>query len=164
NRGQVEGVAFHERKALAYQEKMNARKRMTKHYDGEVPDYAESLKEAVEQYKQVLQTEDTPFNQKSLEKIADLEKHYNHKIYNRGKMECIAFHERKALAYQEKMNERKRMTKHYDGEVPDYAESLKEAVEQYKQVLQTEDTPFNQKSLEKIADLEKHYYHKIYNA
>lgn len=82
NRGQVEGVAFHERKALAYQEKMNARKRMTKHYDGEVPDYAESLKEAVEQYKQALQTEDTPFNQKSLEKIADLEKHFYHKIYN----------------------------------------------------------------------------------
>src|SRR5699024_12218889 len=82
DRGQVEGTAIHERKALAYQEKMNARKRMTKHYDGEVPDYAESLKEAVEQYKQVLQTEDTPFNQKSLEKIADLEKHYYHKIYN----------------------------------------------------------------------------------
>jgi len=81
NRGQVEGVAFHERKALAYQEKMNARKRQSKKYTAEVPSYAESLKQAVETYKQELQTEDTLFNQKSLEKIADLEKHYYHKIY-----------------------------------------------------------------------------------
>lgn len=81
-RGQVEGVAFHERKALAYQEKMNARKRMTKQFEGEVPDYATSLKKAVNHYKTALQSEDTAFNQKSLEKISDLEKHFYHKIYN----------------------------------------------------------------------------------
>src|SRR5699024_5531239 len=81
NRGQVEGVAFHERKALAYQEKMNARKRQAKKHTGEIPNYADSLKQAVETYKQELQAEDSLFNQKSLEKIADLEKHYYHKIY-----------------------------------------------------------------------------------
>lgn len=81
NRGEVEGVAFHERKALAYREKTNARKRDTVKYDGEVLDYATSLKQAVTEIKDELQKEDTPFNQLSLEKIADLETHYYHKIY-----------------------------------------------------------------------------------
>lgn len=82
NRGQVEGVAFHERKALAHREKMNARKRQTSLYEHPVPDYAVSLQQAVESYKKELQAEHTPFHQKSLEKIADLEEHYYHKIYN----------------------------------------------------------------------------------
>jgi kinase-associated protein B len=85
-RGQVEGVAFHERKALAYEEKMNARKRQTIAFEGEVPDYATSLKEAVETYKQVLQQVDSPFNKMSLEKIADLEEHYYYKIYEQGSL------------------------------------------------------------------------------
>lgn len=81
SRGQVEGVAFHERKALAYQEKMNATKRNTTPYNGEIPDYALSLKKAVENIKTELQKEDTPFNKLSLEKIQDLETHYYNKIY-----------------------------------------------------------------------------------
>lgn len=81
NRGQVEGVAFHERKALAFREKTNARKRDTVKYDGEVLAYAQSLKEAVNNIKFELQAEDTPFNKLSLEKIADLETHYYNKIY-----------------------------------------------------------------------------------
>lgn len=80
-RGQAEGVAFHERKALAFQEKMNARKRLSKKFTDEIPDYATSLQKSVESFKEELQQEDTLFNQKSLEKIADLEKHYYHKIY-----------------------------------------------------------------------------------
>lgn len=82
NRGQVEGVAFHERKALAWREKMNTRKRQTSLYEKTIPDYAASLQQAVENYKMELRAEDTPFHQKSLEKIADLEKHYYHKIYD----------------------------------------------------------------------------------
>lgn len=82
NRGQVDGVAFHERKALAYKEKTNARKRDTVLYEGEVPSYATSLKKAVENMKEQLKREDTPFNQLSLSRIADLEKDFYHKIYN----------------------------------------------------------------------------------
>lgn len=84
NVGKVEGVAFHERKALAYQEKMNAKKRFTKKYEGEIPDYVESLKRAVEKKKEELQKEDTPFNRLSLEKIADLEKHFYNKLFNKS--------------------------------------------------------------------------------
>lgn len=83
NRGQVDGVAFHERKALAYREKTNARKRDTIRFNGEVPDYVTSLQKAVDDIKKELQQEDTPFNQLSLEKIADLEKHFYHKIFEK---------------------------------------------------------------------------------
>lgn len=81
NRGEVEGVAFHERKALAFREKTNARKRDTVKYDGEVLEYADSLKQAVTDIKSDLEKENTAFNNLSLEKIADLEKHYYNKIY-----------------------------------------------------------------------------------
>lgn len=81
HRGQVDGVAFHERKALAYREKANVRKRDTIPYNGEIQSYAESLKNAVIEMKAELQQEDTPFNKLSLEKIADLEKYFYNKIY-----------------------------------------------------------------------------------
>ncbi len=61
--GEVEGVAFHERKALAFREKANVRKRFTERYEGEIPSYAESLKHAVETYKSQLQKEDTAIQQ-----------------------------------------------------------------------------------------------------
>ncbi|MBU5467222.1 kinase-associated lipoprotein B [Virgibacillus sp. MSJ-26] len=78
---QVQGVAFHERKALAYREKMNAKKPATFAYEGEVPEYAESLKKAVGKIRTNLKKEDTEYNQKALEKIADLEEHYYNKVY-----------------------------------------------------------------------------------
>lgn len=85
SRGQVEGVAFHERKALAFQEKMNATRRNTQLYIGEIPDYIESLKLSVSEMKEKLQQEDTPFNQLSLQRIADLEEHFYFKLYEEAK-------------------------------------------------------------------------------
>lgn len=82
HRGQVDGVAFHERKALAYGEKTNVRKRFLEKYEGDIPDYVESLKQAVTNIKNELQKEDTEFNRLSLEKIQDLEKHFYNKIFN----------------------------------------------------------------------------------
>ncbi len=81
-RGQVEGVAFHERKALAFNEKFNARKRLTQPFVGEVPEYAASLKQAVHNIKAKLSEKQTPFNELSLDRIADLETHFYHKIYS----------------------------------------------------------------------------------
>lgn len=80
--GEVEGVAFHERKALAYTEKFNARKRHTERFEGEVPNYASSLKQAVTEMKQRLEKETTEFAKLSLEKLHDLETHYYNKIYD----------------------------------------------------------------------------------
>jgi len=84
-RGQVEGVAFHERKALAYTEKTNARKRMTEHYNEPIPDYTQSLKNAVHFMKQELKTNPSTFNKLSLEKLHDLEIHFYNKIFAEAK-------------------------------------------------------------------------------
>ncbi len=81
NPGQAEGIAFPERKALAYREKTNARKRDTLPYEDEIEPYAKSLKRAVEEMKQQLSQEDTAFNRLSLERIESLEQHYYKKIY-----------------------------------------------------------------------------------
>lgn len=82
NPGQVEGVAFLERKALAHHEKMNARKRDTQLFEGEIPSYKDSLHNAVNEIKQKLNEEQTDFNKLSLSRIADLENHYYNKIYD----------------------------------------------------------------------------------
>lgn len=81
HRGETEGVAFHERKALAFGEKTNARKRFTTLYTGDIPNYAKSLKDSVEKMKQQLQAEDTAFNRLSLERIRGLERDFYEKIY-----------------------------------------------------------------------------------
>lgn len=79
--GQVDGIAFHERKALAFREKANVRKRQVKKHSGEVPDYNDSLKKAVDKMKSELSNEDTVFNRLSLEKLTDLEEHFYNKIF-----------------------------------------------------------------------------------
>ncbi|HLR75834.1 MAG TPA: sporulation phosphorelay system protein KapB [Virgibacillus sp.] len=80
NPGQVEGIAFFERKALAHQEMMNVQRRKVHPYDGEIPSYNESLKLAVHKLKNELSQEDTLFNKASLQKLRDLEEHYYNKI------------------------------------------------------------------------------------
>src|SRR5699024_3982956 len=66
------------------------------------------------------------------------------------------------LSYKEKMNAKKPATFKFDDELPDYTESLKAAVNKISEELKKEKTDYNQKALEKIDDLEKHYYNKIY--
>lgn len=84
-------------------------------------------------------------------------------LHHPGKVVNVAFHERKALAFREKMNARKRKTQPYHGEIPNYITSLKKAVEELKEKLTAEDTLYNQKAMEKILDLEKYYYSKLVN-
>src|SRR5699024_2114398 len=74
--GQAEGLAFKQRKALQHKEKMNARKRTIKPFEGKIPHYTQSLKEALENFKERLLSEKTPFNQQSMEKLKLLEKYY----------------------------------------------------------------------------------------
>lgn len=79
---QVEGVAFHERKALAYREKMNARKRDTQLFTDEIPSYEQSLKEAITKFESELKKENTDFNKASLLKLNDLKEHFYNDILN----------------------------------------------------------------------------------
>lgn len=74
--GQVEGAVFHERKALSFKEKMNVRKRKIKPYEGQIPAYAPSLKQAYEKLKRTLHSEDTPYHSLALDKLEQLNEHY----------------------------------------------------------------------------------------
>src|SRR5690625_2118194 len=73
--GEVEGIAFFERKALAHRELVNARKRMIEAYEGDVPRYDESLRIAYYELRDKLEEEDTPFNNLSLQRLYDVYKY-----------------------------------------------------------------------------------------
>ncbi|PKR83858.1 kinase-associated lipoprotein B [Heyndrickxia camelliae] len=67
---------FHERKALAYREQTNIPLKMVKPFDGEVPDYTESLRDAFNKLYSELKSSDTPFNQRSIECLDNILKEY----------------------------------------------------------------------------------------
>lgn len=79
-----EGVVFHERKALAYREKLNGRKRKTKVYTGEVPNYVDSLKNSFNQLKKELEARNDAYGNLALEKLADLDQSFYQKIYDKA--------------------------------------------------------------------------------
>jgi len=79
--GKVEGVFFHERKALAPHEKMNVKKPAVHRFEGEIPSYAYSLAKSVDEYRTKLSTEDNEFNKYALQKLRNLEANYYKKFY-----------------------------------------------------------------------------------
>ncbi|WP_087972727.1 sporulation phosphorelay system protein KapB [Oceanobacillus rekensis] len=83
-------------------------------------------------------------------------------LHNYGKHEDVFFHERKALAFHEKMNVKKAAVHPFEAEIPAYGESLKKAVEDYKEKIALVDSEFNRQSLLKLNGLEENYYHKFY--
>jgi kinase-associated protein B len=68
------------------------------------------------------------------------------------------FHERRALAYREQTNVPKQMVKQFTDEIPDYQESLREAVDKMKKELTEAASVWGDKSLEIIESLEKSYF------
>lgn len=82
-------------------------------------------------------------------------------LHNPGKVDGVAFHERKALAFTEKTNAPKRRVTLYEDDVPPYLASLTKAVEYLKETLNHEDTPYNQAALLKLTSLEEHFYNKM---
>jgi kinase-associated protein B len=69
-------MIFHERRALAFREQANIPKQMVKHFEGEIPDYQESLKDAVAKMKTDLEETSTEWADMSLKALAALEKDY----------------------------------------------------------------------------------------
>ncbi|WP_203363160.1 kinase-associated lipoprotein B [Bacillus sp. REN10] len=67
---------FHERKALAFREQANIPEKTVQPYEGEIPDYFVTLKEAFHRLKDRLEQEDTPFSQKSLQTLQGIQKEY----------------------------------------------------------------------------------------
>ncbi|MDC3412384.1 kinase-associated lipoprotein B [Aquibacillus sp. 3ASR75-11] len=74
--GAVEDVFFHQRKALSYNEKANVSKKAVYPFEGEIPPYKESLKQAVEDMEERLQKKETEFNKKALNEINKLKESY----------------------------------------------------------------------------------------
>lgn len=72
--------------------------------------------------------------------------------------DVLIFHERRALAYREQANIPKQMVKPFEGEVPDYLQSLREAVNKAKQELKENPSEWAKKSLSMYQSLEKDYF------
>lgn len=103
--------------------------------------------------------------ERSLIKVLAVKKHpLQGDIHNYGQVEGVFFHERKALAYQEKMNVKKPAIHPYNEDIPDYVESLKKAVDEAKEKLKKKDTAFNQLALKTLERLEEETYKPIYSS
>ncbi|MFS0674381.1 kinase-associated lipoprotein B [Ornithinibacillus sp. 179-J 7C1 HS] len=73
---QVENVLFHERKALSEFEKVNVLKDVVTRYEDEILDYGESLKQAVDKYREKLTSKESSYNQEALKALESVEKSY----------------------------------------------------------------------------------------
>ena len=82
-------------------------------------------------------------------------------LHNMYETENVFFHERKALAFREKMNVKKPAVHPFDGKVPDYAASLEQAITDYRQKLNEEDSAYNRLALQTLDRLAKEVYAKI---
>ncbi|GED02085.1 kinase-associated lipoprotein B [Bacillus atrophaeus] len=70
------------------------------------------------------------------------------------------FHERRALAFGEQTNITHQMVKPYEGEVPDYKESLEQAVSRMKERLNEDGSEWAKRSLQNMNVLEKEYFNR----
>ncbi|MFS0881917.1 kinase [Bacillus sp. 7586-K] len=68
------------------------------------------------------------------------------------------FHERRALAFNEQTNIPKKMVKPFDGDIPDYQESLKNALTELREELMQLNTPWAEQSLSNLSRLEANYF------
>ena len=81
-------------------------------------------------------------------------------LHNLKQVDVQMFHERRALAFNEQTNVPKQMVKPFDGDIPDYQQSLQKAVISMKQDLEEMNTEWAQQSLNRLQVLEKEYFSK----
>jgi kinase-associated protein B len=79
-------------------------------------------------------------------------------LHNPKDADVLIFHERKALSYREQANIPKQMVKSFKEEVPNYLESLRQAVEKMKNEITENATSWADMSLKSLASLEKDYF------
>jgi kinase-associated protein B len=68
------------------------------------------------------------------------------------------FHERRALAFNEQTNIPHKMVRLYEGDIPPYEESLRDALTKSVKELESDDSEWAKRSLENLAILEKDYF------
>jgi len=81
-------------------------------------------------------------------------------LHNPKQVDVQIFHERRALAFNEQTNVPKQMVKSFDGDMPDYDQSLQKAVIAMKQDLEEMNTEWAKLSLNRLLVLEKEYFPK----
>lgn len=102
-------------------------------------------------------TEDRP--QHYLVRVLAVVKHpLQGDLHNPKSADVLVFHERRALSYREQANIPKQMVKPYEQNVPDYQESLKEAVGKMKKDLTETPSDWADMSLKMLDSLEKDYF------
>lgn len=79
-------------------------------------------------------------------------------LHNPKQADVQMFHERRALAFNEQTNVPKQMVKAFEGEIPNYRQSLEKAVQIIKMELEDTDTEWAKQSLIRINVLEKDYF------
>ncbi|MFJ7640345.1 kinase-associated lipoprotein B [Peribacillus sp. NPDC097264] len=79
-------------------------------------------------------------------------------LHNPKQTEVSMFHQRRALAFREQTNVPMNMVRVYDGDIPDYKESLRVSVEKMARTLTESQTEWNNKSLELLEDLAADYF------
>ena len=78
-------------------------------------------------------------------------------LHNPKEADVLIFHERRALSFREQANIPKQMVKPFENEVPDYMESLKEAVAKMKKELAEIPSQWAEMSIRSLGSLEKDY-------
>ncbi|WP_456273508.1 kinase-associated lipoprotein B [Bacillus sp. AK031] len=78
-------------------------------------------------------------------------------LHNPKDVDVALFHERKALAFRERANIPEKMVKPYEGDLPEYNESLITAFNELKAQLKEEDSDFAVKSLETLDSVKREY-------
>jgi kinase-associated protein B len=78
-------------------------------------------------------------------------------LHNPKDAEVGFFHERKALSFREQANIPEKMVKPFEGEIPDYLESLKEAASKLRAELESDQSQWAQQSMRNLDSLEKDY-------
>ncbi|MCH1625496.1 kinase-associated lipoprotein B [Fredinandcohnia quinoae] len=68
------------------------------------------------------------------------------------------FQERRALAFNEQTNVPKKMVRLYTESIPEYKESLRDAINKMKLGLEEEGTEWAKRSLDCVSSLEKDYF------
>ncbi len=78
-------------------------------------------------------------------------------LHNPKDADVLIFHERKALSFREQANIPFKMVKPFENEVPDYMESLKDAIGKMKNELTETLSEWTEMSLRALESLEKDY-------
>lgn len=81
-------------------------------------------------------------------------------LHHPKEAEVMLFHSRRALAFREQTNVPKKMVKIFEGDIPEYYESLNVAVDEIKEQLSKEESAWHKRSLEALEELEADYFNR----